>query len=573
MTTRDFYQPDTNGPRADRGGTVLATYRKLLRLLKPGLRAEAGILVAAYMADLGRIAASTCAPLCLAAILDKALPAQDLHLFSLYTAGILASFVAFLGFSLLKSYFLGRSVERVFLNLRTRLVTSVIKKPARFFKEHEMGDVITRASSDTDLLSVLVLDYIFPSVDHLTTVVVLSIIMLVWHWQLGLYITLALPCFVFVILLFQKPLARLARTAREKLSEQNETMLDILGGIKEMRFYQQTQEGSQRFSGSAERFTAANIRSVVMGDGTYHSMEFFSRLITFIPFLLGGYWICKGSTSLSVGTLIAYNVYLSFIAYSLQSVIFGMTKLIQASPLMRRIGEVLNYPEEEIKPVAGIREIVGSTRIEYRGVSFSHVPGNPVLRDFCLTVDPGEKVAIMGPSGAGKSTVIDLLTRHIEPDEGEILLDGRSIHTFSLPYYLLNFSYVRQSPYLFRTTVRDNIGAGWYSVPPDVIIDVAKRVQIHDSIMRMPDGYDTIIGADGTDLSGGQRQRIALARALVRDPAILLLDEFTSALDPATEQQILDDLLSTFQKQTVICVTHSRAVANRFSRIVSLEKH
>ena len=120
--------------------------------------------------------------------------------------------------------------------------------------------------------------------------------------------------------------------------------------------------------------------------------------------------------------------------------------------------------------------------------------------------------------------------------------------------------------------MRDNIGAGWYSVPPDVIIDVAKRVQIHDSIMHMPDGYDTVIGAEGTDLSGGQRQRIALARALVRDPAILLLDEFTSALDPPTEQQILDDLLSTFQKQTVICVTHSRAVANRFTRIISLEK-
>jgi ABC-type multidrug transport system fused ATPase/permease subunit len=108
--------------------------------------------------------------------------------------------------------------------------------------------------------------------------------------------------------------------------------------------------------------------------------------------------------------------------------------------------------------------------------------------------------------------------------------------------------------------------------PLDVIIDVAKRVQIHDAIMRMPHGYDTVIGTQGTDLSGGQRQRIALARALVRDPAILLLDEFTSALDYATEQKILDDLLASFQKQTIICVTHSRAVANRFTRIVSIEK-
>ncbi len=550
----------------------MSTYRELFRLLKPGVRAHGGGLIAAYMADLGRVGAATYGPLCLADILDKALPARDLRLFYHYTGLILLSFAAFLVFSFLKSYFLGTSLERIFLDLRTRLVTSVIKKPAPFFGKYEMGDVITRVSNDTDLLSVLVLDYIFPSVDHFTTIIVFAVLMLTWEWDLGLYIVLSLPCFVFIILLFQKPLSRFARIARQRLSEQNETMLDILAGIKEMRFYQHSQEGARRFLDSARRFTSANIRSVVMGDGTFHSMEFLSRLITFFPFLLGGYWICRGLTNISVGTLIAYNVYLSFIAYSLQSIIFGMTKLIQASPLMRRIEEVLDYPEEEIRPVAGITEIMGSTCIEYCNVSFGHVAGKPVIRDFCLTVEPGGKVAIMGPSGAGKSTIIDLLTRQIKPDEGEILLDGRPINAFSLPHYLQNFSYVRQTPYIFKTTLRENIATGWYSVPMDIIMDVAKRVRIHDTIMGMPRGYDTVIGTKGTDLSGGQRQRIALARALVRDPAILLLDEFTSALDQATEQKILDDLFANFQKQTIICVTHSLAVANRFERVVRIEK-
>jgi ABC-type multidrug transport system fused ATPase/permease subunit len=572
MTGKSFDQPGNPARTGGEGGTILSTYRELFRLLKPGVRSHAGGLIAAYLADLGRVGASTYGPLCLAAILDKALPARDLRLFYHYTGLILVSFIAFLVFSYLKSYFLGRSLERIFLDLRTRLVTSVIKKPAGFFGKYEMGDVITRVSNDTDLLSVLVLDYIFPTVDHLTMIIVFSILMLTWEWQLGLYITLSLPCFVLIILLFQKPLSRLARIARQRLSEQNETMLDILAGIKEMRFYQQLKEGSERFLGSAERFTAANIRSVVIGDGAFHSMEFLSRLITFFPFLLGGYWICRGLSSITVGTLIAYNVYLSFIAYSLQSIIFGMTKLIQASPLMRRIQEVLDYPEEEIKPLTGLMDITGSTRIDYRNVSFGHVAGKQVIRDFSLTVEPGEKIAIMGPSGAGKSTIIDLLTRQIEPDTGEILFDGRPIDTFNLLFYLQYFSYVRQTPYIFKMTARENIAAGWYSVPLDVITDVAKRVRIHDVIMRMPQGYDTVIGTKGTDLSGGQRQRISLARALVRDPAILLLDEFTSALDYATEQEILDDLLAGFQKQTIICVTHSRAVANRFAKIVSIEK-
>jgi ABC-type multidrug transport system fused ATPase/permease subunit len=138
--------------------------------------------------------------------------------------------------------------------------------------------------------------------------------------------------------------------------------------------------------------------------------------------------------------------------------------------------------------------------------------------------------------------------------------------------YLLHFGYVRQHPYLFRTTARENIATGWYDIPLDVIISAAERVRIHDTIMGLPNGYDTIIGRDGIELSGGQQQRIALARALVRDPAILLLDEFTSALDRATEEEILDDLFTSVHEQTIICVTHSPSVASRFDRIVRLVK-
>ncbi len=247
MTTPNPGQPEGTGPgpTAGEGGTIVSTYRDLFRILKPGIRAHAGGLIAAYMADLGRVAASTYGPLCLSAILDKALPARDLRHFYRYTGEILLTFFAFLCFSYLKSYFLGRSVERIFLDLRTRLVTSAMKKPARFFGKYEMGDVITRVSNDTDLLSVLVLDYIFSTVDHLTMIIVFSILMLTWEWELGLYVTLSLPCFVFIIVLFQRPLAHLAQAARQRLSEQNETMLDILAGIREVRFYQQVRHGDR----------------------------------------------------------------------------------------------------------------------------------------------------------------------------------------------------------------------------------------------------------------------------------------------------------------------------------------
>ncbi|MBF0529709.1 MAG: ATP-binding cassette domain-containing protein, partial [Deltaproteobacteria bacterium] len=203
-----------------------------------------------------------------------------------------------------------------------------------------------------------------------------------------------------------------------------------------------------------------------------------------------------------------------------------------------------------------------TARIEFRDVCFSYDPAKPVLTDFSLIIDPGEKVALMGPSGTGKSTIIDLLIRQIKPDQGEILFDSRPIHEYLLPMYLLNFACVRQKPYIFKTSIRENIASGWYGAPLDVIIDIAKRVRLHETILSLPYGYDTVIGAHGLEMSGGQLQRLALARALVRDPAILLLDEFTSALDRGTEEEILNDLLQNFQKQTILCVTHSPAVAN-----------
>ncbi len=561
-------QGESPGPWAS--GSILRPCLDLWRLLRPDLRGQRRALVAAYMVSCAGIGASFGAPWFLAGLLDRALPRRDLQLFWPYAGGVLLCLAVFLLCSLARTRFLAGASEKVFLALRVRLVTRVLRKPICFFTQHETGDLITRISNETEHLSLIVFDYVFAGLNSLTLIGVFLTLMLAWEWRLGLYMALSLPVYILLLSLLQKPLGRLAHAARQASSGQNGALLDILSGVRDVRFFQQFSEMERRFATRAGDFTAANIRSVQAGEWAYNIMESYSRLVALVPIMLGGFWICAGTDDLTVGTLVAYNLFLTYISYGLEVINVGLTRLGQAAPLVARLTELLEYPEESHGP-ASAAESADSARIEFRRVFFRHDPAKALIQAFSLTVEPGEKVALMGPSGSGKSTLLDLLVRQYRPDAGILLFGGRPIEEYSLGAYLLYFGYVSQRPYLFQASVRENIAMGWYSVPQDVVEDAARRVRLHGAIRSLPAGYETVLGIGGVDLSGGQRQRLALARALVREPAVLLLDEFTSALDSRTEAEVLDDLLPAFARQTIICATHSEAVARRFDRIVRLD--
>ncbi|MBF0529708.1 MAG: ABC transporter ATP-binding protein [Deltaproteobacteria bacterium] len=341
-------KPDESTPLNDsrsatmKGGTIFSLYADLWKLLKPGMAGHGGAMVAAYLLSLAGIVATFSGPWFLAAILDQALPARNSLQFFQEAAGVLFSLAAYFICSLLKTYYLSALSEHLFLSLRIRLVSTLLKKAARFFSRHETGDLITRVSNDTEHLSQLVFDYVFAGLNGLTMIVLFVILMLTWEWRLGLYTTLTLPGYVLLLSLMQKPISRAAKTARARLSDQNDTMLDILSGVKEIRFYQQFIAANRRFSDMAGQFTKANVRSILIGEWSFNTIELFSRFITMAPFLIGGYWICTGRESITVGTLIAYNLYLTYIAYSLEVVNVGVTKLAQAGSLIQRIRELLD---------------------------------------------------------------------------------------------------------------------------------------------------------------------------------------------------------------------------------------
>jgi ATP-binding cassette subfamily B protein len=338
-----------------------------------------------------------------------------------------------------------------------------------------------------------------------------------------------------------------------------------------VRFFQQQRQWFERLRQANAAYTRANVRASVFAQWSWGGVNAIGLLITLVPFLIGGYLICRGNPAISVGVLVAYYSYLTNLANKVQFVFGGLTYLAQGHPSLVRIRELLDYPEEAEPRRQGIESAPGHTAIEFRDLCYTHPLGGRVLEGFSLRIEPGEKVAITGPSGAGKSTLVRLLLRFLLPSSGELLFGDRPVQDYDLGFYCTFFGYVSQSTHLFGLPIGENIAMGWYGVPEERIREVAGLVRLDPVIRRLPEGYDTVIGSGGTRLSGGQEQRLALARALVREPEVLVLDEFTSGLDREVEDAILDDLFRVFADQSILCITHSESVAARFDRVVRLD--
>lgn len=509
-------------------------------------------------------------PFLIKEIIDVALPARDVRLLGIYSALLILTNAIALVFWSAHSNFAIKSSERIFLRFREKLVSAVLRKRLDFFSRYGSGDILTRVNNDLDLVSLFLHQTVLRCLAFSVFSIVLLAGLMIWNWRLGLTFLLTLPFLQVYAWKTYEPAAKNFRLTKEKMSAQSNTLLDILAGVPELRFYQQGQAAMRRFGQDAEAYTEQNVRTLMLSDYFSNGLDFLGVLVRLLPFIVGGLLICLGSSDITIGMLVAYFVIFFRLALQIFAIFQGVLASAQALPSLQRLKEFLDFPEDAEPEEFGIDEVPDATDIEFRDVSFSYPNGHPVFTGLNLHVDQGEKVAIMGQSGSGKSTLAQLITRFLSPNAGEILFGGKDIGSYPLAFYLSFFAYVRQEAHLFRVSFRDNIAMGWYGVPMDRVREAAALVRMNDVIERLPMQYDTVYAEDGTNLSGGQKQRIALARALIRDPHILVLDEFTSGLDPQVEKEILDDIFSLFEKQTIICITHKQSVADRFDRTIEI---
>ncbi|MDQ5988010.1 MAG: Toxin RTX-I translocation ATP-binding protein [Syntrophus sp. SKADARSKE-3] len=546
---------------------------KLWELLEQPIRSQRWPLFVASIFIVISTFGSLAGPFLIMEMIDTALPRKDTALLLYLSAALILTFIISYLCWIAHVYFAIKASENIFQQFRQNLFERILYKERVFFEKFQSGDIVTRITGDLEAISTFFNQTVIRSIAVAMFAFLLVIGLMLWSWKLGLIFVLALPFLYAYTRWNYRTIAEKFRISREKLTVQNDLIVDAIAGIREIRFFQQTAAMARRFFDVSHDYTQANIKNVTVSNMTAQGLDLLGLIVRVLPFIIGGYIICRGSSDITTGMLIAY--YAIFVRLSVQvcMVFQSMVASAQVLPSINRIEEMLEFPEISSEVEMGLEDVPPVSGIEFKHVSFAYTPARNVLSNFDLAIAPGEKVAIMGPSGSGKSTIVQLLLRFLKPTHGSIFFGAKDISSYPLAFYLSYFAYVRQETHLFRQTIRENISMGWYGVPLEDIRRVAALVRMDEVIEKLPQGYDTVFGQDGLNLSGGQKQRLALARALVRDPAILVLDEFTAGLDRQVEEEILEDLFRIFQHQTIICITHSNTVAERFDSIIHLRTH
>jgi len=474
------------------------------------------------------------------------------------------------GLAMGQSYVTTRLSQHIMADFRTHVFDHLQQLSLHFFSTRRTGEILSRLMNDVGVIQTLVTETPIDSAKHLVTFIGGIAFLLYMNWKLCLLILLLLPALVLVARLFGKRLKALSTNIQDQTASLTTLIEEVISGIRVVKSFVQSSREQNRFSRTLRALVGMTLRRAAI-------LSVFIPTITLLTFIMAGIVLWYGGkqvidASMTPGELLAFVLFAGILIGPFGSAARLFSQMKEAQGAMQRVFEILDtQPEVTDRPHAlSLPPIQG--HVKFSEVSFSYHSRHPVLSHLTFEIQPGELVALVGPTGSGKSTIANLLHRFYDPTEGSITLDGLDLREVTLKSLYRQIALVPQETILFGETIFENIRYGKEDASEDDVIRASQAANAHDFILELPEGYQTLVGEKGINLSGGQRQRIAIARAIIKDPRLLILDEATSALDSESELLVQQALRRLFTGRTTLVIAHRLTTIQEANRIIVLNK-
>ncbi len=502
--------------------------------------------------------------------IDRVLPNADEVLFWILACVMLILYLVRSLLRYIASYTIDYLGVRLMIDLRQKVFSHLQSLSLRFYEEYRTGKLISNVISDVAMLQVL-LRTMTQLGEQIFQLLIIAGLLVLINWQMALLVFMTIPLHYLNFHYFRKEMRKDSMVIQEKMSEISANLSETLSGVKVVKSFAKEHTECRRFFQNLRPLADMQMRVTVEGVGLWAIFDTLA-LITYLSIIGVGIWMVK-INAVTIGEFVAFYTYVGMMLSPI-NVLSGMSiTFAQGMVGASRIVKLLNTIPEIREAPNAIQVEKLSGKVEFRNVTFSYDPekGN-TIDGFSLNISPGQKIALVGPSGSGKSTISNLLLRFYDISGGSIRVDGLDIRRLKLTSFRDNIGIVLQEPFLFSGSIRDNIA---YAVKREVteeeIFAAARMANVEEFVLDLPDGYDTIIGENGASLSGGQKQRLAIARAVLKNPAILILDEATSALDTVSEYLVQDALDKLMEGKTTIIIAHRLSTIKNADVIVVMD--
>ena len=543
---------------------------RILRYLRPYISIE--ILLVCTM--LLGVLLSLIDPLIIKIIIDNVLINSNLSLLNFMALVILLLFIFKAANRVLTSYSYAFVGQRILFDIRHQLYQHIQRLSLGFFSRTRTGEIISRVGNDVNSLQALVTGTVISALTDALTLVFICVIIFFLNWKLAILTIAVIPFFTVTLIIFNKRLRTKSKEVRERVADLLSFFQETISTIRLIKAFAKEKLEGRRHVRKSKKMMNVRIEMSMLGTLAAAVTSFCASMGSVAILWFGGYLVIKGE--LTIGGLVAFLTYSGRLFGPINNLVDLNITVQTAMASVDRIFEYLDLvPEirdkEDAQPIC-----ITEGTVEYCDLAFFYQKderhGHMVIEDISFTIRPGETLAIVGPSGSGKSTIANMLMRFYDPTRGSVRIDGTDIRDVKSRTLRKEIGIVSQETLLFNTTIRENLRYGNKKAKDEEIQEAAETAEIHEFIMSLKDGYDTVVGERGVKLSGGEKQRISIARAILKNPKILILDEATSSLDTESEKSIQQSLHKLKEKRTTLMIAHRLSTIVDADTIVVLRK-